>query len=111
VVLDEFAFHKDAKAVFAAAYGRATRGFKLRVISTPFGESGKFFELAKACDLNEGRPPRKRTRMVRALVRHPSRGEGRLLSNIDGTPVDVAALLAGVDDEDISPAGILNASS
>src|SRR5574341_792642 len=26
VVLDEFAFHKDAKAVFAAAYGRATRG-------------------------------------------------------------------------------------
>ena len=45
VLLDEFAFHRDARAIYAAVYPSITRGFKLRIGSTPFGESGMFYEL------------------------------------------------------------------
>lgn len=45
VLLDEFAFHRDARAIYAAVYPSITRGFRLRIASTPFGESGTFYEL------------------------------------------------------------------
>jgi len=101
VVLDEFAFHKDSKAVFTAAYGRATLGFKLRVISTPFGESGKFYELAKLADLVSGRPPQKKHDVWSGhwCDIHLAAKEG--LRDAFGRPIDVEALLAGVEDEDI----------
>lgn len=46
VMCDEFAFHKDAKKIYAAMYPSITRGFSLHIGSTPFGESGMFYELA-----------------------------------------------------------------
>ena len=46
VMCDEFAFHKDAKKIYAAMYPSITRGYSLHVGSTPFGESGMFYELA-----------------------------------------------------------------
>lgn len=45
VVLDEFGFHQDARKIWTALYPTITRGYKLRVISTPNGKSGKFYEL------------------------------------------------------------------
>ncbi|MHB1026091.1 MAG: terminase large subunit domain-containing protein [Desulfobacteria bacterium] len=45
VVLDEFAFHRDSRAIWQALYPTITRGFKLRVISTPKGKSNKFYAL------------------------------------------------------------------
>ncbi len=46
VMADEFAFHKDAKAIYAAVYPSITRGYRIQIGSTPFGESGMFYELA-----------------------------------------------------------------
>ena len=54
VTLDEFAFHLDADKIYAALYPTITRGYSLEVISTPNGQQGKFFELAKEAGLTEG---------------------------------------------------------
>lgn len=47
VYLDEFAFHKNAKAIYAAVYPSITRGYGISIGSTPFGESGMFYELCE----------------------------------------------------------------
>jgi phage FluMu gp28-like protein len=52
MILDEFAFHQHDREIWAAAFGRLSRGdLKLRVISTPNGQRGKFYELAKEIGL------------------------------------------------------------
>ena len=53
VTLDEFAFHADAAKIYSALFPTITRGFSLEVISTPNGQQGKFYELAKAAGLEE----------------------------------------------------------
>jgi phage FluMu gp28-like protein len=47
VVLDEFAFHQDSEAIWAAMFPVITRrpDLKIRVMSTPAGPRGKFYEL------------------------------------------------------------------
>ncbi len=54
VTLDEFAFHADAGKIYAALFPTVTRGYQLEVISTPNGQQGNFYELAKAAGLTEG---------------------------------------------------------
>ncbi|MBI4442605.1 MAG: hypothetical protein HY649_04445 [Acidobacteria bacterium] len=55
MILDEFAFHQHDREIWAAAFGRVSReGLKLRVISTPNGQRGKFYELAKELGLADG---------------------------------------------------------
>jgi phage FluMu gp28-like protein len=53
VTLDEFAFHADADKIYAALFPTITRGYGLEVISTPNGQQGKFYELAKAAGLTD----------------------------------------------------------
>ena len=53
VMLDEFAFHADAGKIYAALYPSITRGYGLEIISTPNGQQGKFYELAKSAGLTE----------------------------------------------------------
>lgn len=45
VLLDEFAFHKDSRAIWTALYPTITRGYRLDVLSTPNGKNNKFYEL------------------------------------------------------------------
>jgi len=45
ILLDEFAFHKDSRAIWRALFPTVTRGFKLRIISTPQGKKNKFYDL------------------------------------------------------------------
>jgi len=47
VLADEFAFHKDAKRIYAAIYPSITRGYSIEIGSTCFGESGMFYELCE----------------------------------------------------------------
>ena len=54
VTLDEFAFHADADKIYTALFPTITRGYCLEVISTPNGQQGKFYEIAKAAGLVEG---------------------------------------------------------
>lgn len=51
VLLDEFAFHKDSRAIWQALFPVVSKpGLKLRVISTPNGKSNKFYELMTGKD-------------------------------------------------------------
>ena len=54
VVLDEFAFHGDARKIYAACLPIITRGYSIEVISTPNGTAGKFYEIAKQAGLVTG---------------------------------------------------------
>lgn len=45
VFLDEFAFHRDAKAIWRAMQPTISKGYSLRVISTPAGKSGMFYDI------------------------------------------------------------------
>jgi phage FluMu gp28-like protein len=47
VLADEFAFHKDAKRIYAAIYPSTTRGYSIEIGSTCYGESGMFYELCE----------------------------------------------------------------
>jgi phage FluMu gp28-like protein len=51
VLADEFAFHKNAKLIYAAIYPSVTRGYSIEIGSTCFGESGMFYEL---CEKDNG---------------------------------------------------------
>ncbi len=45
-ILDEFAFHKDSRAIWSALFPVISKpGLKLRVISTPNGKKNKFYEI------------------------------------------------------------------
>lgn len=51
VVLDEFAFHQNSRAIWAALFPVISKGGqKLRVISTPNGKGNKFYDLMTSDD-------------------------------------------------------------
>lgn len=56
-ILDEYAHHQDSYAIWAAVARQVALGHKLRVLSTPNGEQGKFFDLAHEFGLTEGVAP------------------------------------------------------
>ena len=74
VVLDEFAFHKDSQAIFTAVYRQVSLGYAMRILSTPNGQQGKFYELAKQLELDSGVRPAKQP------VRVPQGGRSTVLS-------------------------------
>jgi phage FluMu gp28-like protein len=56
-ILDEYAHVEDSYAIWAAITRQLALGHKLRVLSTPKGEQGKFFDLAHAVGLTDGVAP------------------------------------------------------
>ena len=44
IVLDEFALHKDSRAIWSAMFPTVTRGYKIRMVSTFKGKSNKFYD-------------------------------------------------------------------
>jgi phage FluMu gp28-like protein len=103
VSLDEFAFHADADKIYAALYPIITRGYGLEVISTPNGQQGKFYELAKAAGLSDAA-------LLRSRERPTARAAGTLgawsghwcdiyRAARGGMKVNLDLLRAGVDDE------------
>ncbi|HWP86186.1 MAG TPA: terminase family protein [Terriglobia bacterium] len=100
LILDEFAFHQQDREIWAAAFGRVSRGaLKLRVISTPNGQRGKFYELAKECGLAE--PPRAAQRASARPARSGWSGHWCDVHTAvaEGCPLEVAALRRAVGDE------------
>lgn len=99
VRLDEFAFHQDAERIYTALYPTITRGFTIGVISTPNGQRGKFFEIAKEAGLTGDSP----STALRAKSTRSSGWSGHKTSILDavaqGLKVDIEALRAGVDEE------------
>jgi hypothetical protein len=111
VTLDEFAFHADADKIYAALFPTITRGYGLEIISTPNGQQGKFYELAKAAGLTEeglgtrdlGQGPSSSPRL-QSLVPSPSSIWSAHCCDIyqavqQGLKIDLELLRAGCDDE------------
>lgn len=85
LILDEFAFHKNPRAIWAAAFPVAARGgHKIRVISTPNGKGNKFYDLMTANDAVWSRHECDIYEAVR-----------------QGLDVDIDEIRAGLSDEDI----------
>jgi phage FluMu gp28-like protein len=45
ILLDEFAFHKDSRAIWTALFPTITRGFRITIATTPMGKSNQAFKL------------------------------------------------------------------
>ncbi|MCL2524565.1 MAG: terminase family protein [Betaproteobacteria bacterium] len=116
VLLDEFAFHQDSRAIWKALFPVISKpGLKLRVISTPNGKGNKFYELMTGGPTPPPTPPL-RSKGGEAFPSSPlqSRGEvgrgvdgwSRHVTNIyqavaDGLPRDIKELRRGAGDEDL----------
>src|SRR5208337_4390089 len=111
VTLDEFAFHSDADKIYTALFPTITRGYCLEVISTPNGQQGKFYEIAKAAGLVE-QVEESRSREVeksknsstpRLLNSSTSSWSGHLCDIYtamrQGLNIDLQVLRSGCDDE------------
>lgn len=83
--LDEFAFHKDSRKIWGAAFPIVSaNGYKLRVTSTSNGKSNKFFDLATGKDDGWSRHF---VDIYQAVA--------------DGCPRNIEELKAALNDEDI----------
>jgi len=45
IILDEFAFHKDSRAIWKALFPTIAKGYKIRIVSTPQGLGNRFHSL------------------------------------------------------------------
>jgi len=82
VILDEFGFHKDSEKIWRALFPTISRGFKIRVVSTPQGMRNRFYTL-----MTQDNGWSKHTVDIYQAV-------------ADGVPHEIAKLKAGVDDPD-----------
>lgn len=85
VLLDEFAFHQDSRAIWKALFPVISKpGLKLRVISTPNGKGNKFYDLMTGHDDGWSRHV---TDIYQAVA--------------DGLPRDIEELRRGAGDDDL----------
>lgn len=82
VVLDEFGFHKDSDAIWKALYPTISRGYKIRIVSTPNGLGNRFHRLFT----NDNNWSKHEVDIYQAVE--------------DGVPHNIAELKAGLDDPD-----------
>lgn len=82
VILDEFAFHRDSEAIWKALFPTISRGYKLRVVSTPQGRGNRFHRIMTG----DNDYSRHTVDIYQAVA--------------DGVPHNIEELKAGVDDED-----------
>ena len=97
-VLDEFAHHEDSYAIWAAVIRQtALGGSKLRVLSTPNGEQGKFFDLATRLRLTDGVAPEPNPVRDGPWSGHWIDVFGAVA---EGCPINIEEMKSGVDDGD-----------
>lgn len=96
-VLDEFGHHEDSYAIFAAVFRQVALGNSLEVLSTPNGEQGKFFDIARDLGLDLGVAP----------AELPVRRNGWSGHWVDvyravaeGCPIDINGMRLGLNDDD-----------
>lgn len=98
VYLDEFAFHKDSRKIWAALFPIITRGYQLRITSTPQGKQNKFYELETAWSkkMTDGDEAYHTSKLdIFDAVR-----QGLKLVDEDGQPTEPESLREALGDED-----------
>ena len=86
VFLDEFALHRDSRAIWGALYPVISAGWRLRVTSTPQGKGNKFYELMT--DAAAGELWSRHVVDIHQAV-------------AEGLPRDIAELKAGLNDDEL----------
>jgi phage FluMu gp28-like protein len=96
-VLDEFAHHEDSYAIWAAIVRQVALGHKLRVLSTPNGEQGKFYDIARDLGLENGVAPD-----PNPVRKGPWTGHWVDVHTAvrEGCPINIEETRAGIGDED-----------
>jgi phage FluMu gp28-like protein len=96
-ILDEFAHHEDSYAIFAAVFRQVALGHKLRVLSTPNGEQGKFYDIARQLGLEMGVAPSE-------LIVRKDGWSGHWvdvhLAVAEGCPINIEEMRRGLNDDD-----------
>jgi phage FluMu gp28-like protein len=84
IVLDEFAFHEHPEKIWAAVYPIATRGYSIRITSTPNGRNNMFHEIWE----RGGAQWSRHITPIGEAIRQ-------------GLPIDLQELRAGISDPEI----------
>jgi phage FluMu gp28-like protein len=96
-VLDEFAHHEDSYAIFAAVFRQVALGNSLEVLSTPNGEQGKFYDIARDLGLDMGVAPTE-------LPVKKNGWSGHWINVFravaEGCPINIEEMRLGLNDED-----------
>jgi phage FluMu gp28-like protein len=102
VVLDEFAFHRDAVKIWRGAMAIISRGHSLEVISTPNGQAGKYWELCRAAGVDPSGGAPLGSMKAKQWVKGIWSVHWLDIHNAvaEGCPVNVAALREAAGDED-----------
>ena len=90
ILLDEFAFHQDSRAIWRALFPTVTRGWRIRIISTPQGKQNKFYELWS------GNPSYSKYK----ITIFDAVNQGLELKDENGMPSNPDALREALGDED-----------
>jgi phage FluMu gp28-like protein len=96
-ILDEFAHHEDSYAIWAAVTRQVALGHRLRALSTPNGEQGKFYDLAKEFGLSDGVAPQSNPGRIGDWSWH---WVDVHLAVAEGCPIEVAGMRELIKDED-----------
>lgn len=92
IVLDEFAFHEDAKALWKAAKPAATWGFPIRILSTHNGSGSQFAKFIESINKGDLRWSHHKTDIFTAV-------EQGLLDKIRGRDTSQAEREAWIDEQ------------
>lgn len=97
-ILDEFAHHEESYAIWAAITRQVALGHKVRVLSTPNGEQGKFYDLCKELGLADGVEPEHNFGTVKGWSIHWINAE---MAIADGCPINMQEMRDLIKDDDI----------
>lgn len=90
LILNEFAFHQHSHDIWRAAFPTITRGYRLRIITTPNGKSNKAYDLWQA----------ENGYVKRRITIHDAIAQGLTLYNEDGTVCTAADLKRALADDE-----------
>jgi phage FluMu gp28-like protein len=96
-VLDEYAHQMDSYAIWAAIFRQVALGNRLDVLSTPNGEQGKFFDLAKDLGLTDSVAPN-----PNPIRKGPWTGHwiDVHMAVAEGCPINIDEMREGIKDAD-----------
>jgi phage FluMu gp28-like protein len=97
-ILDEFAHHEESYAIWAAITRQVALGHKVRVLSTPNGEQGKFYDLCKELGLTDGFAPEHNFTQYRGWSIHWIDAN---MAIADGCPINMQEMRDLIKDDDI----------
>ncbi|QHN04416.1 hypothetical protein FTO74_14365 [Granulicella sp. WH15] len=97
-ILDEFGHHGESYAIWAAITRQTSLGHKIRVLSTPNGEQGKFYDLCKELGLVDGVAPEHNFQKYKGWSVHWIDAE---MAIADGCPINMEEMQQMIQDDDV----------